>query len=53
MKLRDVFRFELAYQARRVSTWLYFAVLVFFAFFFSSTSTGVSPSKGGILVSAV
>ncbi len=32
MKLREIFRFELAYQARRVSTWLYFAVLVFFAF---------------------
>ncbi len=31
MKFREIFRFELAYQLRRVSTWLYFAVLFFFA----------------------
>lgn len=27
MKLREIFRFELAYQLRRGSTWLYFAVM--------------------------
>lgn len=27
MKLREIFRFELAYQARYIRTWLYFAVL--------------------------
>lgn len=27
MKFREIFRFELAYQARRVRTWLYFAIL--------------------------
>jgi ABC-2 type transport system permease protein len=32
MKLREIFRFEFAYQVRRVSTWLYFAALVVFAF---------------------
>jgi hypothetical protein len=32
MKLREIFRFELAYQVHRVSTWLCFAVLVVFAF---------------------
>jgi len=32
MKLREIFRFELAYQVRRIPTWLYFAVLLFFAF---------------------
>ena len=29
MKLGKIFRFEFAYQLRRVSTWLYFAVLGF------------------------
>ncbi len=32
MKFREIFRFEFAYQVRRVSTWLYFAALVVFAF---------------------
>ena len=31
MKLGRIFRFEFAYQARRPSTWLYFAVLFFVA----------------------
>jgi ABC-2 type transport system permease protein len=30
MKLLEVFRFELGYQARRLSTWIYFAVLLGF-----------------------
>ena len=30
--LREIFRFEFAYQVRRLSTWLFFAVLVAFAF---------------------
>jgi ABC-2 type transport system permease protein len=32
MKFREIFRFEFVYQLRRVSTWLYFAVLVVVAF---------------------
>ena len=32
MKLREIFRFEFVYQARRVRTWLYFAVLFFIAY---------------------
>lgn len=32
MKFREIFRFEFAYQVRRVSTWLVFAVLVVVAF---------------------
>ncbi|MDA8020951.1 MAG: ABC transporter permease, partial [Thermoanaerobaculia bacterium] len=32
MKFRTVFRFELAYRGRRVSTWLYAAALLFIAF---------------------
>lgn len=34
MKFREIFRFEFAYQIRRVSTWLYFTVLVVIAFLF-------------------
>jgi ABC-2 type transport system permease protein len=34
MKLREIFRFELAYQVRRLSTWLYFLALVVVAFLF-------------------
>ena len=29
MKFREIFRFEFVYQARRVRTWLYFAVAQF------------------------
>jgi ABC-type transport system involved in multi-copper enzyme maturation permease subunit len=32
MKFPEIFRFEFAYQIRRVSTWLYFAVLAIMAF---------------------
>ena len=32
MKFREIFRFEFGYQARRVRTWLYFAVLFLVAF---------------------
>ena len=32
MKLGEIFRFELGYQLRRLSTWLAFAILVVFAF---------------------
>ncbi len=34
MKFREIFRFELAYQVRRVAVWLYFAVLLIVAFLF-------------------
>ena len=32
MRLREIFRFEFLYQARRVRTWLYFAVLLVVAY---------------------
>ncbi|HLL83389.1 MAG TPA: ABC transporter permease, partial [Longimicrobium sp.] len=38
MKLGTIFRFELAYQARRVSTWLVFAILTTIAFIFVKDS---------------
>jgi ABC-2 type transport system permease protein len=34
VSFREIFRFEFAYQLRRVSTWLFFAVLVVVAFLF-------------------
>ncbi|HEU4883263.1 MAG TPA: hypothetical protein VFT45_13475 [Longimicrobium sp.] len=34
MKLLGIFRFELAYQARRLTTWLYFTALAVVAFLF-------------------
>ncbi|HEX7176061.1 MAG TPA: hypothetical protein VF240_12440 [Pyrinomonadaceae bacterium] len=34
MKFREIFRFEFAYQVRRLQTWLYFAALVVVAFLF-------------------
>ena len=46
MKFREIFRFELAYQVRRVSTWLYFAVLVFFAFV-QSTDSFLADARNG------
>ena len=34
MKLLEIFRFELLYQARRLTTWLYFAALAVVAYLF-------------------
>src|SRR5690606_4914920 len=41
MKLREVFRFEVAYQLRRPWPWLAFAILVVFAF--ENTRAGMLP----------
>ncbi len=41
MRLREVFRFELVYQARRPWPWLAFAVLVVFSF--QNTRVGIVP----------
>ena len=41
MKLREIFRFELVYQARRPWPWLAFAVLVVFSF--QNTRVGIVP----------
>ena len=40
MKLREIFRFEFVYQARRVRTWLYFSVLF-------AVSYGLNLPSGG------
>ena len=47
MKFREIFRFEFVYQARRVRTWLYFAVLFAVAYLLvrtASTGDGVVNS---------
>jgi ABC-2 type transport system permease protein len=41
MKLFEIFRFELSYQARRPWAWLAFAILLLFAFF--NTRIGIVP----------
>ena len=40
MKFREIFRFEFVYQARRVRTWLYFAVLFVVAYLLMGTGGG-------------
>ena len=46
MKLWKIFRFELAYQVPRLSTWLYVAVLIFFAFV-QTTSEFLAGAQSG------
>jgi ABC-2 type transport system permease protein len=41
VKFREIFRFEFVYQARRVRTWLYFAVLFAVAFQLVRTDPGL------------
>jgi hypothetical protein len=41
VKFREIFRFEFVYQARRVRTWLYFAVLFAVAFLLVRTDPGM------------
>ena len=52
MKLREIFRFELAYQLRRVSTWLYFAVLLFIVFIQTTDTFLPDARSGGYFLSA-
>jgi len=40
VKFREIFRFEFVYQARRVRTWLYFAVLFAVAYLLMGTGGG-------------
>ena len=48
MKFREIFRFEFVYQARRVRTWLYFAVLFAVAYMLVRTD----PGGGGQVVNS-
>ena len=46
MKFREIFRFELAYQLRRLSTWVYFIGLFAFGFLIIRS---VTPDEGAFL----
>jgi len=46
VKFREIFRFEFVYQARRVRTWLYFAVLFAVAYGLNRTS-----GRDGLVIS--
>ena len=48
MKFREIFRFEFVYQARRVRTWLYFAILFAVAYMLVRTD----PGGGGEVVNS-
>ena len=48
MKLREIFRFEFLYQARRVRTWLYAAVLLVVAYLL--TRSGIDSARNGSLL---
>ena len=49
MKFREIFRFELAYQARRVSTWVYFVVLFAFGFLIMLAAGADTPEEVAFL----
>jgi ABC-2 type transport system permease protein len=51
MKFREIVRFEFVYQARRVRTWLYFAVLFVVAYLLTKSSID-SARDGGALVNS-
>lgn len=52
MKFREVFRFELVYQLRRIPTWLYFAVLLFIVFIQTTQTFLPDARSGGYFLSA-
>ncbi|MGH3116724.1 MAG: ABC transporter permease [Gaiellales bacterium] len=52
MKFREIFRFELVYQLRRIPTWLYFAVLLIIVFFQTTQTFLPDARSGGYFLSA-
>lgn len=52
MKFREIFRFEFAYQARRVRTWLCFAVLFVVAYLVIRGNSIDDARNGGALVNS-
>ncbi len=52
MKFREIFRFEFSYQIRRVSTWLFFAVLLAIAFLFVRGDHLSNAQRGDYLLNA-
>ena len=52
MKFPEIFRFEFAYQLRRVSIWLYFALLTVIAFLFIAGNYVDDARAGDFFVNA-
>ncbi len=52
MKFREIFRFEFRYQIGRVSTWLFFAVLLAIAFLFVRGDHLSNAQRGDYLLNA-
>jgi hypothetical protein len=48
MKLREIFRFELVYQAHQIRTWLYFAVLLVVAYLLTKNSIDDARNGGAL-----
>jgi len=48
MKLREIFRFELVYQAHQIRTWLYFAVLFVVAYLVMKNSIDDARNGGAL-----
>jgi ABC-2 type transport system permease protein len=52
MKLWEVFRFEFAYQSRRVSTWFYFVLLLVISFFMARDVFVAEAREGSYFLNA-
>ncbi|HEV2802799.1 MAG TPA: hypothetical protein VGW12_20170 [Pyrinomonadaceae bacterium] len=52
MKFWEIFRFELAYQARRVAVWFYFAVLMIVAYLFVTANYIYDARDGDFFLNA-
>jgi ABC-type transport system involved in multi-copper enzyme maturation permease subunit len=52
MKLWETFAFEVAYQSRRVSTWLYFVLLLAVSFFMAREVFVAEAREGGYFLNA-
>ncbi|HKG23804.1 MAG TPA: hypothetical protein VKC34_18020, partial [Blastocatellia bacterium] len=52
MKLWETFRFEVAYQSRRVSTWFYFVLLLGLSFFMAREVFVAEAREGSYFLNA-
>ena len=52
MKLWETFRFEVAYQSRRVSTWFYFVLLLVISFFMAREVFVAEAREGSCFLNA-
>src|SRR5687767_980770 len=52
MKFRETYRFEVAYQSRRVSTWFYFVLLLGLSFLMARDVFVAEAQEGGYFLNA-